>query len=973
MRKMSMWKRLFFSYFIFILFFGVVISININEFGKLHKSVTAIERQYNLSDIIDDMSHGALAEENAVYEFFIGRNQLSLDTYHSNHLKIQKDIIKLQGLREQFPTLVSEIDIITQSLQEQNEIIEKSIKAITIGQTDEARSLLLEVSDHNDKMVQPMLNDLAEKSEMATYSLLEVLNKLKSTIITLFSLLGLAVLMGLTLGYVLAKRYTDPIKKLTEATEKDESGNYKTIEGVFPNDEVGILASAFNNMVRVINKERRSLKEQNQQLRSHQEELSAQNEEIAAQQEELAATLELVNSKRIELTKLNEFNYVLNQSIELNDLAGNILQFCLRNFQAEAGAVLLKSEDGNDINITASAGFNAKSDDKIHFDSLKGLAKRCLLGNECICISYPETDYYAGVKLNQSRKLMHEIYIPITFNNRTLGLLILGRLSGDPISDKETSLLNALMKQAAIAINNALYCHQVEKMYDDLLGQASLVEELNAQLEVERDNIKRAQEITRAVIESMNEAIAMVDMDNQVVAVNKRWNQLFQDSGDLSDITADHLFSASFEQLKNVDEVHKNLQKIIAAPMNYGEFNAIQEDRVLQVWTGPVRDKSDDVIGRLFVFRDITKEAEIDRMKSEFVSTVSHELRTPLSSILGFSELLLIKKIDEKVRSKYIKTIHKEAQRLTNLVNDFLDLQRMESGKQVYNMEDIPVRALLSDVIDTFSCSGYPHPVKVELTSDLVLKADRDRITQVLINLLSNAAKFSPDAGEITTGAAVDGEFVRFFVRDRGLGIPMEVQSKLFSKFYRVDNSDRRKIGGTGLGLAICKEIVEAHGGRIWVESKHGEGSTFFFTVKMANLMPENHERSSEPEVVPSPIQHTFKKVLLVEDDHSLSLLFKDHMESAGYLVEVRATGEEALESVKQFRPDVVILDILLAGKLNGWSVLHTLKGHPDTEKIPIIISSCLPEKEIGMAMGVSEYLVKPFEPQILVNIVGGL
>jgi PAS domain S-box-containing protein len=243
----------------------------------------------------------------------------------------------------------------------------------------------------------------------------------------------------------------------------------------------------------------------------------------------------------------------------------------------------------------------------------------------------------------------------------------------------------------------------------------------------------------------------------------------------------------------------------------------------------------------LAISRDITARKEADQLKDELVSTVSHELRTPLTSLRGFAELMLKKEFPREKQKEFLAIIHNESVRLTNLINDFLDLQRIESGRQEYHFEGCSLPALLHESVAIFSGGKEHRPFHLILPPQLpMVRADRERIQQVLANLFSNAVKFSPEGSAISVGAQVrDGETV-VWVKDQGLGIPQEALPKLFSKFFRVDNQDTRTIGGTGLGLALIKKIVEEHTGKVWVESTVGEGSTFFFTLPLAEA--EQHE-----------------------------------------------------------------------------------------------------------------------------------
>lgn len=247
------------------------------------------------------------------------------------------------------------------------------------------------------------------------------------------------------------------------------------------------------------------------------------------------------------------------------------------------------------------------------------------------------------------------------------------------------------------------------------------------------------------------------------------------------------------------------------------------------------------LVGEMFANALARKQAEverkkIERLKDELVSTVSHELRTPLTSLRGFAELMLEREFPSEKQHEFLTVIHNESLRLTNLINDFLDLQRLESGHQTYDFRSVDLGEVLRETVTLFAHEDRHHTLRLVLPPSLPpVRADADRLRQVLSNLLSNAVKFSPQGGEVTLGARLEGrKKVVVWVADQGVGIPPEEMHKLFSKFFRIDNTETRSIGGTGLGLALVKEIVEAHGGQVWAESTSGQGSTFFFTLPTA-------------------------------------------------------------------------------------------------------------------------------------------
>ncbi len=266
----------------------------------------------------------------------------------------------------------------------------------------------------------------------------------------------------------------------------------------------------------------------------------------------------------------------------------------------------------------------------------------------------------------------------------------------------------------------------------------------------------------------------------------------------------------------------------------------------------PVRDTLGLQAGFLLAVDDVTREREVDRLKSEFVSVVSHELRTPLTSILGYTELLLARDFEPAERKEFIHTVHKEADHLSNLVEDLLNVSRLDAGKIKLDRWVMALPKLVRELVAQLNkeLDVERHRLLLDVADSLPpIYADRDRVRQILSNLLSNAIKYSPEGGEVVLHASVlhrrppsaptlplDPALL-ISVSDRGIGIPQHELTRIFERFYRVDNSNTRRIGGTGLGLAITRALVELHGGRIWAESTPGEGSTFYVTLPLATEM----------------------------------------------------------------------------------------------------------------------------------------
>jgi PAS domain S-box-containing protein len=323
--------------------------------------------------------------------------------------------------------------------------------------------------------------------------------------------------------------------------------------------------------------------------------------------------------------------------------------------------------------------------------------------------------------------------------------------------------------------------------------------------------------------------------------------------------------------------------------------------------------------------------AELSRAKDEMVAVVSHELRTPLASIVGFAELLATREVSPTQRKEYLAVMLQEGRRLTALVNDFLDLRRLEGGHLSMRFAPADVKALITRAVELFSAPGGT-PIVMRVQDDLPLvRIDGDSVFRVIANLLSNARKYSPHGGPITIGAAVVEGMVQVYVQDHGLGIPAQALTRLFGKFYRVESADHGTIGGTGLGLAICKNIVEGHGGKIGARSEGlGKGSRFYFTVPIVREEAETGD------------------VLIVEDDSGFAHLVEAELQARGLSSIWAADAETAGHLVTKARG--VVLDLLLPG-LSGEAFLHHLRATrgPGVPVVVVTLKDMAPAENLAL------------------------
>ena len=357
-----------------------------------------------------------------------------------------------------------------------------------------------------------------------------------------------------------------------------------------------------------------------------------------------------------------------------------------------------------------------------------------------------------------------------------------------------------------------------------------------------------------------------------------------------------------------------------------------------------------------------------NRFKDQFLSTMSHELRTPLNAVLGFSDLLGENRygpLNEKQR-RYLNHIVTGGRHLLRLINDILDLSRIEAGRLQLAPEDVRVDQAFAEACDTLHplISKKNHVVIKHATPGLSVRADGMRLKQILMNLLGNAVKFTPEGGKIELAANRVGDLVRLEVRDSGPGIPPEEQNRIFEAFYRL-GQNAKGAEGTGLGLAITQRLVELHGGQLGLESHSGSGSCFHFTLPfVASVEPREEqqiEHKSEDGVA--------ARILVVEDDRAAAMLLETQLLSAGYLVTVCREPERAVEMAIDLQPAAVTMDIVMR-PINGWQVLTALKSDRRTAHIPVIVVTIVDQPSTGALLGADEYIVKPVEKLVLLASV---
>ena len=816
-----------------------------------------------------------------------------------------------------------------------NGVLPKSKEYYDAGQFDEV--IKIAVTQNATQNIRAFQSSFKEYTDGLQEQLNRINNQLTkkyifSQVILVIVLFILIASMSIVTRAMLGKM-GNPLKKLTIAAGEIADGQTVLFtDTTNRKDELGLLSKAFEKMSR-------SIQEKEQDLSAQNEELLAQQDELQAQQSELEEALETMQNRGLDLKRRNDLINGIANSLDKNEVLTSIVKTMCRVIGADKGIIVLLGRD----RVHASFGISDQGVNQFINHLYSGLIERVKETKKPYTIKresfIEEKGYHTSISYS------YDLYLPVLTAADSIDCVMMFSRFDKSFQDVEITEYESLSKQIAISLDKI-------RIYEQSEEERLLIQD---------------------ILDTINEGIQLVDVTGEVILVNQKLCHMLD--GDSSTYIG-RPYESWIEDLVDSGENGWELKRFFDDVLfddqkDQSSFIYHQHSpahRVVQVYCEPLT-RAGEKFGTVIVHRDMTKEYEVDVMKSEFVSTVSHELRTPLASVLGFTELLLHKELKPERQKKYLSTIYQEANRLTLLINDFLDVQRMESGKQTYDKKYDDIIPLLRNIIETYEVNHPNHVIHFEVrTNHTLILGDKGKISQVFNNLISNAIKYSPDGGNIYVTVYEEGSNLKISIKDEGLGIPADALDKLFTKFFRVDNSDRRKIGGTGLGLAIVKEIMKAHHGEIFIQSMLKEGSTFTVSFPLViGITKYSEDQDSDR----NQNQKGKVNVIIVEDDISLANLLKTELEENNFHIKVFSEGESALSAIKTEHPDAIVLDITLEENgMNGWDIIKQLKEIDDLKSIPIFISSALDEKEKGLALGANEYLIKPYQPSMLSKLI---
>ena len=654
---------------------------------------------------------------------------------------------------------------------------------------------------------------------------------------------------------------------------------------------------------------------------------------------------------RHRLSRLSEASLRINESLDLDRVLQGVMESTRALTGARAGVMLL-FDDSLEVQHQLSSGLTDEEQTQL-WQMADGMLLLNGIGGLTSTVRHPDfNEYLRGLGLPEfdSPLEVHSplpfLFTPITYEGRTIGAIYLGDTpTGEAFTQEDEETLVMFASQAALVIANARY-HRDER---------------------------RARNDLEALIDSTPVAVLVFDPGTGLpISINREAIRLAEELGSPGQSPEEVLRVLT---VRRADGEEVSLQELpLTTALRTGETVRAEEisfsvpdggsiTALLNVT--PIHSETGTIESVVVTAQDLRPLQEAERMRAEFLAMVSHELRTPLSSIRGSANTLLDEQADLQPAEarEFFRIIHDQAGRMRRLISDLLDVAQIQTGNLSVSATPAEVRDLVDEAKNSFASSGGQNNIHVELPPDLPLvMADRPRIVQVITNLLSNAARHSPDLSTVRLSAESRGLHVAVTVADRGSGFPAEQLPQLFRKFARAEGEE----ADTGLGLAICKGIVEAHGGRIWAESDGpGQGASFTFTLPYVARDPapepvRDSARSQRASHAEQP------RVLVVDDDPQMLRYVRDVLTRANYTSTVTGEPAEVPDLMHQVEPHLVLLDLVLPGA-DGIDLMQTIRN---IGRVPVIFLSAYGQDDViarAFEMGAADYVVKPFSPTELI------
>ena len=547
--------------------------------------------------------------------------------------------------------------------------------------------------------------------------------------------------------------------------------------------------------------------------------------------------------------------------------------------------------------------------------------------------------------------LTSAIVAPMFDGVAPLGRLLLASTgSGRRYSKDDVDFVVSLAGRAALAVRNARLVAQIARERDRQILERAEAERRFAEL--------------RAVFDWDPNGIALFDAGGALRLASHRIEEIFG-------IPLRAMYGQRFDDIYRqkvgqavTQEPEAMLERVraIFANRDAASRDEIELERPTHRWltrnTTPVRGPGGEYLGRLVVYTDVTEQRELDRQRSDFLTVAAHELRTPLTPLSMYLQSIERRvKRSQAVGNDLVTKARRQVERLGRLVEDLLDVSRLESRRLHLSSSDVEINDLVDDVVADFRAQTRSHDIRFHRAGAPVLvEGDRERLEQVLVNLMTNAIKYSPQGGQIAVVVERAGDEARISVSDPGIGVPKEEQPRLFQRFFRAANATTRNYSGLGIGLFVSHEIVRRHGGRFDVHSEAGRGSTFTFYLPLSRRAPAATDSRA--------------RVLLVDDDPEILEATGQVLREWGYTVDEAADGPTALSLARKSRPDLVLVDLMMP-VMDGWTLIRRMREEKVATDVPLVVFSADRDaRDRARDLDAAAALRKPFELEELQDVV---
>ena len=561
----------------------------------------------------------------------------------------------------------------------------------------------------------------------------------------------------------------------------------------------------------------------------------------------------------------------------------------------------------------------------------------------------------AAVPDEQAFRMLKEVGIisaivaPMFDGKEPLGTLLLASTGpGRGYSRDDADYAYALAARVALGVRNARLVRE-------------LAEERDRQAREREQSDRRFAEL-RAVFDSDPNGIALFDAEGVLRLASRRIEEIFG-------VPLRGMYGQRFDEIYRLKLelalTHDREAMLERVRRIFADREASSKDEVelerpryrsLVRETAPVKGPAGDYLGRLVVYTDVTEQRELDQQRADFLTVAAHELRTPLTPLSMYLQSIERRlSRGQSIGRDLVGKARRQVDRLGKLVEDLLDISRLESRRLHFGSSDVELNELVDDVVADFRAQARHHDIVFHRTGAPVLvQGDRERLEQVLVNLMANAIKYSPKGGQIQVSVAREEKEARVSVRDPGIGIPLEEQPRLFQRFFRAANATTRNFGGLGIGLFVSREIVQRHGGRFEVQSEEGQGSTFIF------YLPLSPRSLQGMDVRP--------RLLLVDDDPEILEATGQVLREWGYAVDAAGDGPTALDLLRKARPDLMLIDLMMP-VMDGWTLIDRIRQEKAGADVPVVVFSA--DRETRIVEGKADAaLRKPFELEELQDVV---